>query len=285
MPCIRSLLVAVQVAPEVAPLLQTELGFAGEEWSERLNSVVQAAVDALTAAEPLASVYEVSLYLTTDAEIRALNRLYRGVDAPTDVLSFRYADVAPTPSPSPAAWERSVAANGGSPPIRLPSKGTVIRSRNAGPQGNFFLTRDMESPLTLTLSPLDKGGEGREWGDPACESPPSRAPNECGWCTLVRIRLPHPAGDGDTGGEDNTDLPPLGDLVISVETAHRQAPLNGHDLLTELLMLTLHGTLHLMGYDDSTDAQRTAMNRRAVSVLRTLGYPAREDWHSRYEKV
>jgi hypothetical protein len=157
MPCIRSLLVAVQVAPEVAPLLQTELGFAGEEWSERLNSAVQAAVDALTAAEPLASVYEVSLYLTTDAEIRALNRLYRGVDAPTDVLSFRYADVAPTPSPSPAAWERSVAANGGSPPIRLPSKGTVIRSRNAGPQGNFFLTRDMESPLTLTLSPLIRG--------------------------------------------------------------------------------------------------------------------------------
>ena len=41
----------------------------------------------------------------------------------------------------------------------------MIRSKNAGSQGNFFLTRDMESPLTLTLSPLDKGGEGREWGD------------------------------------------------------------------------------------------------------------------------
>ena len=27
--------------------------------------------------------------------------------------------------------------------------------------------------------------EGREWGDSACENPPSRAPNECGWCTLV----------------------------------------------------------------------------------------------------
>jgi probable rRNA maturation factor len=73
--------------------------------------------------------------------------------------------------------------------------------------------------------------------------------------------------------------------VISVETARRQAPLNGHDLLTELLMLTLHGTLHLMGYDDSTDAARAAMNGRAVSVLRTLGYPAREEWHSRYEKI
>jgi probable rRNA maturation factor len=173
-------------------------------------------VDALTAAEPLASVYEVSLYLTTDAEIRALNRLYRGVDAPTDVLSFRYADVAPTPSPSPTQWERGVGAHG-------------------------------RAPLHIPPRPL--------------------------------------AGEGETGGEGNTDLPPLGDLVISVETARRQAPLNGHDLLTELLMLTLHGTLHLMGYDDSTDAARAAMNRRAASTLHTLGYLAREDWHSRYEKV
>ena len=92
-------------------------------------------------------------------------------------------------------------------------------------------------------------------------------------------------GEGDTGSEGNPDLPPLGDLVISVETARRQAPLNGHDLLTELLMLTLHGTLHLMGYDDLTDAARAAMNRRAASTLRMLGYLAREDWQSRYEKI
>jgi hypothetical protein len=46
-------------------------------------------------------------------------------------------------------------------------------------------------PNRCTLTSLDKGGEGREWGDSACENPPSRAPNECGWCTLVR-----PAGGG-----------------------------------------------------------------------------------------
>ena len=64
-------------------------------------------------------------------------------------------------------------------------KGTAIRFRNTVFQGNFSPTRGMESPLTPTLSPLIKGGEGREWGDSACENPPSRAPNECGWCTLV----------------------------------------------------------------------------------------------------
>lgn len=187
MPYTHSLSVGLQVAPAVAPLLKTAWKHAGGEWLERLNSAVQAAVDALTAAEPLPRAYEVALYLTTDAEIRALNRLYRGVDAPTDVLSFGY-DAPDDTHPVP------------------------------------------ECP----------------------ESP---------------------------------DLPPLGDLVISVETAHRQAALNRHDLPTELLMLTLHGTLHLMGYDDSTDAERAAMNARAVSTLRALGYPAREDWHSRYEKI
>jgi hypothetical protein len=65
-------------------------------------------------------------------------------------------------------------------------KGTAIRFRNTVLQGNFSPTRGMESPLTPALSPLIKGGEGREWGDSACENPPSRAPNECGWCTLVR---------------------------------------------------------------------------------------------------
>jgi hypothetical protein len=90
MPYTRSLSVALQVAPEVASLLQTELGYAETEWQERLDSAVQAAVDALTAPEPLPYTYELAVYLTTDAEIRALNRDYRGIDAPTDVLSFGY---------------------------------------------------------------------------------------------------------------------------------------------------------------------------------------------------
>jgi hypothetical protein len=38
-----------------------------------------------------------------------------------------------------------------SPHSRTAGKGTVIRFKNAGSQGNFFLTCDMESPLTPTL--------------------------------------------------------------------------------------------------------------------------------------
>ncbi|BCW95881.1 MAG: rRNA maturation RNase YbeY [Fimbriimonadales bacterium] len=254
MPYTHSLSVALQVAPEVAPALQTELGFGEEEWQARLNSAVQAAVDALTATEPPPCACEVSLYLTTDAEIRALNHQYRGVDAPTDVLSFVYEDVALTPSPSPTVWER-----GDEFPL----------SRPAGEGLGVRATADF-APAANLDTPNHAAGEGLGVRATADFAPAANldTPN-------------HAAGEGLLP----CDLPPLGDIVISVETARRQAPLNGHDLLTELLMLSLHGTLHLMGYDDSTDAERAAMNGRAVSIVRGLGYPAREDWHSRYEKV
>ncbi|TDI41122.1 MAG: rRNA maturation RNase YbeY [Acidobacteria bacterium] len=45
----------------------------------------------------------------------------------------------------------------------------------------------------------------------------------------------------------------LGDIVISVETAYRQARRRGSNLKRELEVLTLHGFLHLLGYDHETD--------------------------------
>lgn len=51
----------------------------------------------------------------------------------------------------------------------------------------------------------------------------------------------------------------LGDLVISIETAVRQAEENGHPLDAELRLLALHGLLHLFGYDHERD--RGEMNR------------------------
>jgi probable rRNA maturation factor len=45
----------------------------------------------------------------------------------------------------------------------------------------------------------------------------------------------------------------LGDIVISVETAARNAPTFGRTLAQELDILTLHGFLHVLGYDHETD--------------------------------
>ena len=46
---------------------------------------------------------------------------------------------------------------------------------------------------------------------------------------------------------------PIGDVVISVERADNQAVERGHSLQRELEVLTLHGTLHVCGYDHETD--------------------------------
>jgi len=46
----------------------------------------------------------------------------------------------------------------------------------------------------------------------------------------------------------------LGDVVIALGVARRQAAAAGHSLATELRVLALHGLLHLLGYDHERDA-------------------------------
>jgi probable rRNA maturation factor len=45
----------------------------------------------------------------------------------------------------------------------------------------------------------------------------------------------------------------LGEIVISLPTATRQAEELGHDVVRELCELALHGVLHLIGYDHEND--------------------------------
>ncbi len=52
---------------------------------------------------------------------------------------------------------------------------------------------------------------------------------------------------------------PLGDLIVSLETAIRQANELKHSLEDELAFLAIHGTLHLLGFDHDTPAKRRAM--------------------------
>jgi probable rRNA maturation factor len=57
----------------------------------------------------------------------------------------------------------------------------------------------------------------------------------------------------------------LGDLVISVETARRQAR---RGLPAELLHLASHGLCHLLGYDHRDDDEERVMNARAAKLRR-----------------
>ncbi len=77
--------------------------------------------------------------------------------------------------------------------------------------------------------------------------------------------LSFPAGD-DTF--NNPDGALLGDVVISVEQAARQAKENGLTLDQEIAQLILHGLLHLCGYDHETD--KGEMNRLELSLRKKL---------------
>jgi probable rRNA maturation factor len=61
----------------------------------------------------------------------------------------------------------------------------------------------------------------------------------------------------------------LGDVVISVEQAARQAREHGLEFDEEVSQLILHGLLHLCGYDHETDEGQ--MNRLELSLRRRLG--------------
>jgi probable rRNA maturation factor len=72
------------------------------------------------------------------------------------------------------------------------------------------------------------------------------------------------------------DLSPdvLGDVVISVETARRQAQPGRGGLRRELALLLVHGMLHLIGYDHGTARERQRMWSKQRLVLGECGIPA-----------
>jgi len=63
-----------------------------------------------------------------------------------------------------------------------------------------------------------------------------------------------------------------GDIAISLQTARAQAAEIGHDLLTEVKVLILHGMLHLAGHDHEAD--RGQMRRLEESLRADLHLPA-----------
>lgn len=59
----------------------------------------------------------------------------------------------------------------------------------------------------------------------------------------------------------------LGDIVISKDTALRQASDAGWSLASELALLATHGILHLMGHDDDSENGAQQMERLTRQIL------------------
>ncbi|MGB0388185.1 MAG: rRNA maturation RNase YbeY [Ardenticatenaceae bacterium] len=65
----------------------------------------------------------------------------------------------------------------------------------------------------------------------------------------------------------------LGDIIVCYPQAARQGGAEGHSVQDELDLLAVHGTLHLLGYDDETPAEKKSMWRQQRQVMAQLGLP------------
>ena len=81
------------------------------------------------------------------------------------------------------------------------------------------------------------------------------------------VAFPMPVEDADA--DDGWQEPglELGDIVISVDTAARQAAEHGNDLPRELLFLASHGLLHLLGWDHPDESQLAAILERQDRLI------------------
>ncbi|XP_065849126.1 endoribonuclease YBEY, chloroplastic isoform X3 [Euphorbia lathyris] len=76
----------------------------------------------------------------------------------------------------------------------------------------------------------------------------------------------------------------MGDIVISVETAARQADERGHSLLDEIRILLVHGLLHLLGFDhEISEEAETEMEKEEELLLKSLGWKGKGLIQSAYD--
>jgi probable rRNA maturation factor len=174
---------AVTDGSEIIPTVDIAIDSALWDAAPAADAIVRDAIAAAAAAVVAGQDGEVSVVLTDDAAIRDLNRTWRGIDKPSNVLSF------------PAQ------------PVR--AQGVLAGQTN--PRGG---------PHSATIGP-----------------------------------------------------PLLGDIVIAYETVAREAHGEGKRFADHLAHLTVHGFLHLLGYDHDADDSAGEMERLESGILARLGVP------------
>ena len=79
--------------------------------------------------------------------------------------------------------------------------------------------------------------------------------------------LSFPADEEDP----ETGVPYLGDILISIPRAKKQAKAAGHPLEAEVQLLVVHGILHLLGYDHAKIREKARMWKAQAEVMSKLG--------------
>lgn len=79
------------------------------------------------------------------------------------------------------------------------------------------------------------------------------------------LAFPHNMIDPDTGEKN------LGDIIIAYPIAVQQAEAGGHSVMAELILLVIHGTLHLLGYTHESEHEIRMMWSIQEDILAKLG--------------
>ncbi|OQY31139.1 MAG: rRNA maturation RNase YbeY [Anaerolineaceae bacterium 4572_5.2] len=71
--------------------------------------------------------------------------------------------------------------------------------------------------------------------------------------------------------DPETDTIYLGDIIVSLPSAAKQAQAGGHPLEAEIQLLIVHGVLHLLGHDHAEDGEKAQMWNEQAKILARLG--------------
>jgi probable rRNA maturation factor len=224
------------LAPELAPLLAAAGSLAaGAAAEERWQELIEGWLSQLAAdlpAELRAGTYSLGLLLTDDASIAALNNTWRHRNEPTDVLSF-------------AALESGLEDGPSLPlPAGLVEEAGRFKDDEDGSESDDPEGEDPEGDET---EGDETEGDDMEGNDLDNEPFLNREPGVA-W---------------ESGGEPLE----LGDIVISLESAARQAAAAGTSLEAELQFLASHGLLHLLGWDHPDEASLATMLSRQEALI------------------
>ena len=85
---------------------------------------------------------------------------------------------------------------------------------------------------------------------------------------VLSFALDEDGGEPELVGGPEVHL--LGDIIISAETAARQAEEFGHGLEREIVYLAVHGLLHLLGYDHMQEEDKVVMRAKEEEALREI---------------
>lgn len=69
------------------------------------------------------------------------------------------------------------------------------------------------------------------------------------------------------------EIPLLGDIVLCAPVVYNEALQQGKDLVAHYAHLTVHGILHLQGYDHISDEDAIVMESLETEIITRLGYP------------